>query len=88
MDYCEIEGKLREYLHRVLKDRTSAFLSYLDMMKSSDSITRGESDRIEVLKGRGKGLFMEVQNELLAGMKCLLETGDIPEAIDRRANKL
>lgn len=84
-NYNDMENELRSFLHRILKNRTAGFLDYVDQMMTAPGTTLGEVDQLNKLKVRGKSMFMECQDELIMGFKCLLETGNIPEGIDKRA---
>lgn len=84
VNYDEIETEFRQFLFGVLKDSTKNMLDFLDGMKKNDSITKAEDIRLDHVKQFAKGKFMELQGELLGGLKCLMETGTIPRGVDHR----
>jgi hypothetical protein len=84
MEWAEIESKMKDLVYAVSKKSTANLLNVVDLLKENDNITIGESKRLEELKKSMRSAIMNYQNEMLAGVKCLIETGDIPKAIDKR----
>ncbi len=83
-EYDDIENSLKVTINGVLTARTKIFLDFIDGLAANDNTTRGESERLTFIKDRGKQQFMELQDELLASLKCVIVTGTCPKGIDRR----
>ena len=86
MNYEDFEKEFKSFLHRAMKDKTAGFLDYVDQMIAAPGITVATKDQLDKLKNRGKSMFMECQGEIIMGAKCLIETGEIPEGIDKRGS--
>lgn len=87
MDWNGLEPKVKDLIYNVSKKSTAGLLNAVDLLKENDNITIGESKRLEELKKSLRSAIMNYQNELLTGIKCIVETGDAPKAIDRRNAK-
>jgi len=83
--YKNFEDGFREYLFYFLRSRTGEFLNYVDLMLADQNMTVGTAAQVEQIKKHGKGLFMNCQDSILSAAKCLIETGEIPRGIDKRA---
>lgn len=88
MEYDQIEPGLKRGLHGILKERTGAFLDFLDALKANPGNTLATIELVEQVKTRGKKQFMECQNEILGMIKNFLTTGEAPTGIDKRAAKV
>lgn len=85
MEYSEIEPELKRVFYNILRGRTAGFLDLMDIIIKSPGMTIVEAEQMEQLKSRGKSMFMECQTEILTATKCIMETGECPEGIDKRA---
>lgn len=85
MDWDEkTEEKFKQLVYNVSKGATANVLNAVDAIKSADDIRVGDLKKFDSLKSSLRGAIMNFQNELLYGIKLLIETGELPESIDKR----